>query len=104
MCYLLSSLGKQLVELRLAGCALTSSSLVSIISLCNKLTLLEIRESGISSKHIQAHLISSTENRLPKLEKLIVNTTVFNMLMAFVTNPVNAVDGMKWMRLIAVEK
>lgn len=103
MCYLLNRIGEQLVELHLVGCSLTSASLVPILVLCNKLEILDINESGIPSEDIQVHLISFTQDRLPKLEKLLVDADAFDDLMDYVFNPVNAVDP-KWTRIVELAK
>lgn len=89
ICHLLFKIGEQLTELLLVNLSLTGASLVPILSVCSNLKVLKIDEAGIPTEDIQVQLLSSTQNRLPKLVRLLVDMDAFDVLMDFVTNPAN---------------
>lgn len=101
--FLLHNIGDQLTDFHLVGCtSLTSSSLLHILRLCNKLKLLEVCCcSGISVEMIQIHLLSSVHNYLPLLVKFLVNSAVYFDLLNFVNDPSNYDVDKKWARLLA---
>lgn len=104
MCYLLSKIGEQLTELHLMACdELRIVTLVTVLSWCCNLKMLELYRAGMSYEDMQIHLLSSTQNRLPKLEKLRVDPATFDVLMDFVTNPINTVDA-KWRKVLVSKR
>lgn len=98
---LLRKIGDRLTSFGLVRCsALTSASLVSIMTLCNNLEELELSaNAGIPIEELQVRLLCSTENYLPQLKELEVEFDEFDGLMDFVTNPDNGVDQ-KWTKVL----
>lgn len=94
VCCIINRFGAQLTHFKLTGCALlTHTSMLAIFTICSKLKVLELFETGIAMEDIQKQLFCS--NCLPLLESFLVAGRDYNTLTRAIYNSTSKV-AWKW--------